>query len=311
MSSSCTNRRGAAGLASRRLAGVIPPVPPLARAAARPLSPRLSAPVVSRLASDPRVLVPRASSRSRSLFQSIQIFEFKPPSLARRVRRVARPSRRVSRRRVSRRRVARARRPVGRVVVVVASPSSSSSSSPSIDRSIASRRRVAARSAARARRRDVLVAASRVARGARRGRARSNARRAVECAYSNASTRHREHRDKPRSRSGLWTSRGVARGDAPEFDAMDSCVPPPPRPNCDCGARDATRRDATRRDATRARRAGRGSRLTSRVVGISTARGARGDGARRDGDVEARCERAKTDGCGDRARAQRCACRRR
>ena len=151
MSSSCTNRRGAAGLASRRLAGVIPPVPPLARAAARPLSPRVSAPVVSRLASDPRVLVPRASSRSRSLFQSIQIFEFKPPSLARRVRRVARPSRRVSRRRVSRRRVARARRPVGRVVVVVASPSSSSSSSPSIDRSIASRRRVAARSAARAR----------------------------------------------------------------------------------------------------------------------------------------------------------------
>ena len=95
MSSSCTNRRGAAGLASRRLAGVIPPVPPLARAAARPLSPRLSAPVVSRLASDPRVLVPRASSRSPLAFSvdsnlRIQTTVPRPPRpVASRVRRVA------------------------------------------------------------------------------------------------------------------------------------------------------------------------------------------------------------------------------
>ncbi|MDA9766539.1 hypothetical protein N9D08_00785 [bacterium] len=73
----------------------------------------------------------------------------------------------------------------------------------------------------------------------------------------------------------MWTSRGVARGDAPEFDAMESCVPPPPRPNCDCGARDATRRDATRARATR------GTRVEADVARRRDLDGARRAGRRR------------------------------
>ena len=104
------------------------------------------------------------------------------------------------------------------------------------------------------------------------------------------------------------------RDGAIESDAMDAtCAPPPARPNCDCGARDATLRDATGRGTTRRRRAGdRGSRARGRGRDLdgarATARGTRaGRGRRRPRDRGS----GETDGCGDRAREQRCACRRR
>ncbi len=74
---------------------------------------------------------------------------------------------------------------------------------------------------------------------------------------------------------------------------MDAtCAPPPARPNCDCGARDATRRDGTttlrRRDDDALR--DRGSRARGRGRDRKTARDL--DGAR---------DKVRDAGDGDRA----------